>query len=77
MKERLAILELTAPDQVKAEIFEGCTKLVDEFVSLVAEARDDLDFLVDLVIAASRPWEAWTSSEGPYISNEKLILYCF
>ena len=65
LKERLAILERTAPDQVKQDVFDRCKQFVDEFVSLVAEARDDLDFLVDLVIAASRPWEAWTSSEGP------------
>ena len=65
LKERLAILERTAPDQVKQDVFERCKQFVDEFVSLVAEARDDLDFLVDLVIAASRPWEAWISSEGP------------
>ena len=65
LKERLAILERTAPDQVKQSVFERCKQFVDEFISLVAEARDDLDFLVDLVIAASRPWEAWISSEGP------------
>ena len=62
---------------------------MDEFVSLVAEARDDLDFLVDLVIEASRPWEAWTSSEGPYIFPMNILcvtvsnhfyasgIYCF
>ena len=65
LKDRLAVLERTAPDNVKEYVFERCKRFVDEFVSLVAEARDDLDFLVDLVIAASRPWEAWTSSEGP------------
>ena len=65
LKERLAVLELTAPDKVKEYVFERCKRFVHEFVSIVAEARDDLDFLVDLAIAASRPWEAWTSSRGP------------
>ena len=42
LKERLAILERTAPEEVKQEVLAGCRHLIDDFTSFEAGNRGEL-----------------------------------
>ena len=75
LKDRLHILQDLAPTKVQNKVFPTCNKFVSDvegfLISLSSENQQETLFFSDLVIAATRPWEAWDTLNGKLFSFQK------